>query len=179
MFQTIANFNCWAKVDWYSGFATTCYITYVMVISQKFPVEPKYDGRTSLNLVSFQVFSIHKTFCNIFLTRLFASRLYVSVLDSNNKPQSNNFFHESRQHAANYAIERRNQETLIFYQQPNILWISHAGACWLALALIDKLLLSVSSNTFVICYKTTSIGWSIDELRKHLKGITRKRRWKK
>ena len=179
IFQTIANFNCWARVDWYSGFATTCYITYVMVISQKFPVEPKYDGRTSLNLVSFQVFSIHKTFCNIFPARLLASRVYVSVLDSSNKPQSINFFHENLQHAAIYASERPNQEFLIFYQQPNILWISQASACWMALDLIDKLLLSVSSNTFVIWYKTTKIGSSIDELRKHLKGTTRKRRWKK
>ena len=151
----------------------------MMVISQKFQMEPKYDGWTSLNLVSFQVFSIHKTFCNIFPARFFASRLYVSVLDSNNEPQSNNFFHERLQHAANYASERRNQEFLIFYQQLKILWISQASACWMASALIDKLLLSVYSNTFVIWYKRTSIGSSIDEMRKHLKGITRKRRWKK
>ena len=150
-----------------------------MVISQKFPMEPKYDWRTGLNLVSFQNFSIHKTFCNIFFARLLASRLYVSMLDSDNKPQSNNFFHELLQHSANYACERRNQEILIYYKQPNNLWISRAGACWLALTLINKPLLSVSSNRFVIWYKKTSIGSSIDELRKHLKGITRKRRWKK
>ena len=63
-----------------------------MVISQKFPIEPKYDRRTSLNLVSFQNISIHKTFCNILPAWLFASRLYVSALDSDNKSQSNNFF---------------------------------------------------------------------------------------
>ena len=147
-----------------------------MVISQKFPMEPKYDGRTGLNLVSFQNFSIHKTFCNIFPAWLFASRLYVSALDSDNKPQGNNFFHETLQRSANHASERRNQKVLNYYKQTNNHWNSQASACWLALAFIDKLLLSDSSNTFVIWYKRTSIGLSIDEFRNHLKGIIRKRK---